>query len=69
MKTQARGVLGGNGKEVAGVEEVVKENVAKLYKESKGEGADFTADFKAGPGYQSSVLQMGRGTLLFMQTP
>lgn len=45
INTQASGILG-DGKEVAGVEVVVKEILARLYKESKREYTVFKADFK-----------------------
>ena len=49
INTQARGILG-DGKEVAGVEVVVKEILARLYKESKHEDTVFKADFKSEAG-------------------
>ena len=49
INTQVRGILG-DGKEVAGVEVVVKEILARLHKESKCEDTIFTADFKSEAG-------------------
>lgn len=49
INTQVRGILG-DGKEVAGVEVVVKEILARLHKESKCEDTVFTADFKSEAG-------------------
>lgn len=49
INTQVRGILG-DGKEVTDVEVVVKEILARLYKESKTEDAVFKADFKSEAG-------------------